>query len=542
MRVSPRGRRTAAVAAVTLAGAATVALGAFAGLGIWLVAAIGGGLLGAVTTLTAIGISAAARGTLAPGRDARIDPVTELPDAERLRADLDSALSRKKPERTVLSVYALDGLKPYNDAYGEACGDALLGWLARRLDDTVGARGTVYRMRGACFAVLAAGPEEVTAEIRADASSSLFEVGDGFAIWSSAAEVSLLPLHDLAGADVLELADRRAHVPRSYPSAEAELRPPDDPIDALPLLPPRYDVGELARRIGRRIGVPAAELDDLEAAAELRDVGNVAVPSAVLIHAGELPGHEWRFVRLHTIVGERLLAAGFRMDQAAKLVRCSHERWDGSGYPDGLSGEDIPLRSRIVFVCGAFEDMTTERPHRPALGAEAALAELDRAAGTQFDPGVVSAFHEAFSAERDLVRSERALHARRPLRVLVAGADPVARFLLRREVEAAGHQCDAVADGLSAWETYCRVRPEVVISDLLMPQLGGIELCRRIRARDAQQSYVVILVGADGRKEVRRGMRADADAVLSRPLDRIDLEVTLSKAGAVTASRHATTA
>jgi HD-GYP domain-containing protein (c-di-GMP phosphodiesterase class II) len=82
------------------------------------------------------------------------------------------------------------------------------------------------------------------------------------------------------------------------------------------------------------------------------------------------------------------------MEPVAVLVRSSHERWDGSGYPDGLAGEQIPLGSRIVFVCSAFHDMTSERPHQPALEPEEALAELERGAGTQFDPNVVAAFRE----------------------------------------------------------------------------------------------------------------------------------------------------
>jgi two-component system, cell cycle response regulator len=97
---------------------------------------------------------------------------------------------------------------------------------------------------------------------------------------------------------------------------------------------------------------------------------------------------------LHTLVGERLLAGGLGMEAVARLVRSSHERWDGSGYPDGLSGERIPIGSRILFVCTAYHDMTTDRPHHGALEAADALAQLERGAGTQFDPEVVRAFRE----------------------------------------------------------------------------------------------------------------------------------------------------
>jgi response regulator RpfG family c-di-GMP phosphodiesterase len=252
----------------------------------------------------------------------------------------------------------------------------------------------------------------------------------------------------------------------------------------------------------------------------------------VLRHQGTLSEQEWRFVRLHTLVGERLLSANFGMDEVALLVRSSHERWDGFGYPDRLRGDDIPLSSRIIFVCGAFDDMTTDRRHRRALEPEVALEELSHGAGTQFDPDVVSAFRAAFTAQRSLVHSGRVLRAGRALRVLVAGADPVAQFLLRHKLQVAGHECVAVADGLSALESYQRDPPEVVICDLLMPQLDGVELCRRIRAQQGHPCYFVLLVAAEGSEQVRLGMRSDADAVLRRPVGQIDLEVTLGKAAA----------
>jgi HD-GYP domain-containing protein (c-di-GMP phosphodiesterase class II) len=122
----------------------------------------------------------------------------------------------------------------------------------------------------------------------------------------------------------------------------------------------------------------------------------------VLTRSGGLPGHEWEFIRLHTTIGERLLATNFEMEHVARLVRSSHERWDGSGYPDGLAGETIPLASRIVFVCSAFADMTTARPHRVARDVPEALKELERGAGTQFDPEVVEAFRSEFSSPEDL--------------------------------------------------------------------------------------------------------------------------------------------
>ena len=130
----------------------------------------------------------------------------------------------------------------------------------------------------------------------------------------------------------------------------------------------------------------------------LCDVGNVAVPRAVLGYPGKITGPEWQFIHLHTLVGERLIAGPLGMEPVARLVRHSHERWDSAGYPDGLAGLQIPLGSRIVFVCSAFHDMTSDRPHRAAFEPTDALTQLERGAGTQFDPNVVSTFREEFAA------------------------------------------------------------------------------------------------------------------------------------------------
>jgi HD-GYP domain-containing protein (c-di-GMP phosphodiesterase class II) len=105
-----------------------------------------------------------------------------------------------------------------------------------------------------------------------------------------------------------------------------------------------------------------------------------------------LTAAEWDFVRQHTLIGERILAAAPSLFNCAKIVRASHERWDGGGYPDGLAASDIPLAARIIAVCDAFEAMTSIRPYREPMSFEGALAEVRRCAGTQFDPDVVRAF------------------------------------------------------------------------------------------------------------------------------------------------------
>jgi HD-GYP domain-containing protein (c-di-GMP phosphodiesterase class II) len=140
------------------------------------------------------------------------------------------------------------------------------------------------------------------------------------------------------------------------------------------------------------MGISGPQLDDLERAAELHDIGKIAIPDTILNKPGPLDDEEWRFMRRHTLIGESMLSAAPALHAAAKIVRSSHERYDGGGYPDGLASNEIPLASRIVFVCDAFHAMTSNRPYGPADSVEAALAELSECAGSQFDPAVVKAF------------------------------------------------------------------------------------------------------------------------------------------------------
>jgi HD-GYP domain-containing protein (c-di-GMP phosphodiesterase class II) len=119
----------------------------------------------------------------------------------------------------------------------------------------------------------------------------------------------------------------------------------------------------------------------------------------ILDKPGPLDEQEWHFMRQHTIIGERILAAAPALRPVARLVRSSHEWHDGGGYPDGLTGDEIPLGARIVALCDAFDAMVTERPYRAGMSTEDALAEIKRCSGSQFDPAVVDAFLALVGAE-----------------------------------------------------------------------------------------------------------------------------------------------
>ena len=160
------------------------------------------------------------------------------------------------------------------------------------------------------------------------------------------------------------------------------------------------DVAALAEATARELALDAEETERVVHAAELHDLGKVAIPDAVLDKPGRLDEHEWEIVRAHPVTGERIIAAAPALREVATLVRASHERWDGTGYPDALAANAIPLGARIVAVCDAFDAMTEDRPYQATRKTEDALAELRRCAGTQFDPVVVAAFEAAVRQDR----------------------------------------------------------------------------------------------------------------------------------------------
>lgn len=142
----------------------------------------------------------------------------------------------------------------------------------------------------------------------------------------------------------------------------------------------------LALDVARELGLDADEQRNVESAALLHDVGKIAVPKEIVNKPGKLDEREWAIIKTHTLEGQKMLerVGGF-MSEVGAIVRASHERWDGEGYPDRLCGSEIPLEARIVSCCDAFNAMTTTRSYRKAMSVSAALTELSDCSGTQFD-------------------------------------------------------------------------------------------------------------------------------------------------------------
>jgi diguanylate cyclase (GGDEF)-like protein len=328
------------------------------------------------------------------------DPLTGLPNRRQLYADLERRTSRTSGE-AVLLLFDLDGFKNYNDTFGHLAGDALLARLGQALADAVKGHGRAYRLGGDEFCVLAGGRDRARLELASTAALS--EHGDGFAVTASYGAVAIPDEASNAG-DAMRLADQRMYAQKSSVRVSAGRQSTDVLLRALterhPDLEGHLDgVSRLALGVGRRLGLDDEALNQLRVAAELHDIGKVAIPDAIISKPGPLDDHEWAFMRRHTIIGERIVAAAPALGPVAKLVRASHERWDGAGYPDGLAGDAIPLGARIVTVCDAYDAMRADRPYRAARSAEDATAELRRCAGAQFDPAVVEAFVAELAAQ-----------------------------------------------------------------------------------------------------------------------------------------------
>jgi diguanylate cyclase (GGDEF)-like protein len=346
-----------------------------------------------------------ARRWVRTSKEAVTDALTGLGNRRKLIADLGRELPLASPARPVaLLLCDLDGFKLYNDAFGHPAGDALLARLGSRLQEAVGVTGAAYRLGGDEFCVVAPLDEGGVKPLAALTVAALSERGDGFDVGCSCG--SVVAAGDIKAVDAaLRAADQLLYTNKSSGRRSAGRQAADALLQALHEHRPELDdhlhgVGDLVTSVGERLGLPVEELDILRQAGELHDLGKFAIPNSILAKPGPLDSDEWDFVRQHPLVGERIISAAPALAQVAKLVRASHERFDGTGYPDGKAGEEIALGARIIAVCDAYDAMIGPRPYRLGMSDEVALDELRGCAGTQFDPAVVNVFCEVRTQER----------------------------------------------------------------------------------------------------------------------------------------------
>src|SRR4051794_656499 len=328
-------------------------------------------------------------------REALTDALTGIGNRRKLMTDLVRELDEATAMRPrALVLYDLDGFKRYNDGFGHPAGDALLARLGRRLGAAVSPWGRAYRLGGDEFCALVQVEPDDAPALLDRTRNALTEQGSGFQVTASHGIV-FLPSEAGEPALAMQIADQRLYGNKGSRRRQAVNQQTRDVLlqvlhESQPSLHEHlHEVAELALAVGRRMALLPEELDEMARAAELHDVGKMAIPDEILNKPGPLDRIEQSLIHQHTIVGERILAAAPSLSPVARIVRASHERWDGSGYPDGLEGDQIPLASRIIAACDAYHAMTSDRPYQDAVPKRAALAELRRCAGSHFDPRVV---------------------------------------------------------------------------------------------------------------------------------------------------------
>jgi two-component system, cell cycle response regulator len=334
-------------------------------------------------------------------QEAITDALTGLGNRRRYNQQLERALvGGPDAPPAKIAIFDLDGFKLYNDTFGHLAGDELLAHFGRRLREAVGPDDEVFRVGGDEFCVLLRGPDRELETPLAACAAALRERGERFEITACFGHVTI-PAEAQTPAEALRIADDRMYAQKRERGVSVRQQTHDVLLGLLREREPELhhhlrEVGRLAVAVGRRLDLSAEEIDELRRAAELHDIGKAAIPDGILQKPGPLDDREMAFIHKHTLIGERILATAPALAPIARLVRASHERWDGAGYPDGAAGEDIPLGARIVAVCDAFDAMISDRPYASAMPADDAIKELWRVAGSHFDPRVVENFERAW--------------------------------------------------------------------------------------------------------------------------------------------------
>ena len=364
-------------------------------------------------------------------RLALTDPLTNLGNHrhfhERLQREL--AHAEEKNEPLSLCLGDIDDFKRINDRFGHPAGDGVLGQVGKRLRQG----GEAFRLGGDEFAVLMPGLNgqqafaAATSIVDRVAALDLDHIG---AITVSAG-LATYPVQGVGRDELLRLADSALYWAKEHGKNQVRAYRPDvvelaelRRLAAGPDRAARYRaaaslakavdardaytgshserVGELAARIATRMGADAEQVELIRLAGSLHDLGKLAIPEEILRKPAPLTEAERLVLERHPQIGYRMLES-LGVDPVADWVLHHHERWDGAGYPDGVYGERIPLGARIIFVADAFDAMTSDRVYRRKLTTEDALAELQRCAGTQFDPDVVAAFAAELGVVEPLV-------------------------------------------------------------------------------------------------------------------------------------------
>jgi diguanylate cyclase (GGDEF)-like protein/putative nucleotidyltransferase with HDIG domain len=348
------------------------------------------------------------------------DALTGLLRPEALMRRLESEIDRSRRHSRPLTVAVLDvdGMRAINADHGREVGDLVLVAVANALTGSTRANDTVARSGADEFTVMLpetdlAGAAQAVERILLDLEVLRIEgvgsvsVSAGVAQWERSLNGERLI--DSAFEQLVAARLRGGgRVQRGGTAAATESN--SDVVTALAealLERDRYtgehseSVVTLVECVARGLALSDRDVDAIKAAALLHDIGKVAIPDQILNKPAALDDEEWVVMRDHPVIGERILRAIPGMGAIARIVRHEHERFDGSGYPDGLAGEEIPIGARIILACDAYHAMTSDRPYRKAMPHGEAIRELAAGAGTQFDPAVTEILIGALYGRRE---------------------------------------------------------------------------------------------------------------------------------------------
>jgi diguanylate cyclase (GGDEF)-like protein len=347
-------------------------------------------------------------------RASLFDSLTGLPNNRSFHEDLERVVAGAQREPLTLVLFDLDELKRTNDTHGHQAGDECITTLAHCLAAS-GDDGTAYRIGGDEFALIVKRERASNALFMVQRlQSGMLQTPSGVKVTATAGMAEAtepVDRHELIRqADLALVQARRVHrrtlvYSRSLepilaaPDREAEQRHAETLATALARAVDAKDpythshcetVSELCALIGEQLRLDPERIAQLRFAGLLHDVGKIGITDAILQKPGPLDAEEQRAMRGHSQLGYDIVCAADRPVEAT-WIRHHHERIDGSGYPDGLAGDDVPLESRVILVADAFEAMTADRPYRAHREVARALAELERCSGTQFDADCVTA-------------------------------------------------------------------------------------------------------------------------------------------------------
>ena len=348
-------------------------------------------------------------------RDALVPSLLTLP-AFRTQLELDVQRAHRYSRPLTVAVLDIDRFRRFNVAHGYGAGDALLTGVGRLLASSTRAYDLVCRSGGDEYLLLfpeteadeaLAVLERILVQLeRLEAGGQLgVSVSGGVAavrLGENADDLLARAQHALAvardeGGGRLHLSRETA---REAPAERVEAGATAEVVAAVAAALEEREqytversesVVDLAASVAEAIGLDPHEVTTIRTAALLHNFGMIGIPDAILHKAGPLDEEEWHVMRQHPAIGERILRAIPGMGMVARIVRHEHERWDGTGYPDGLAGEAIPIGARIIHAGNAYHSMTTDRPYRSALSRDVAISELTANSGSQFDPEVVEA-------------------------------------------------------------------------------------------------------------------------------------------------------